>query len=255
MTKRHFRNASLTNSSPSPFSPIGPYAVPVSRLITAIVTIAVLLATVAEHPTPVRHNETLNLAVSVNHIAVIGDSYTTGGDLGGLGSNGWTARAWQLLTQQGIPVSADVAAEGGAGYGTRGNHGSVFEDLTARAVKPDDVLVVFFGSRNDQGVDPTQLSILAWGTFQLARTTAPKARFLVIGPPWPTADPPEAVLRIRDSLKYQAGVAGATFIDPIAAGWFVGRPDLIGKDGVHPTDAGHAYMADKIAPLIGAQLA
>ena len=80
-------------------------------------------------------------------------------------------------------------------------------------------------------------------------------RFLVIGPPWPTADPPDAVLRIRDALKYQAGVAGATFIDPIAQGWFVDRPELIGKDGVHPTDAGHAYMAEKIAPLIGAQLA
>jgi lysophospholipase L1-like esterase len=159
-----------------------------------------------------------------------------------------------LLTQQGTSVAADVAAEGGAGYGTRGNHGSVFEDLTADAVKPDDVLVVFFGSRNDQGVDPTQLSILAWGTYQLARRTAPKARFLVIGPPWPTADPPDPVLRIRDALRYQARVAGATFVDPIAAGWFVGRPDLIGKDGVHPTDAGHAYMADKIAPLIRAQL-
>jgi phospholipase/lecithinase/hemolysin len=24
---------------------------------------------------------------------------------------------------------------------------------------------------------------------------------------------------------------------------------------VHPTDAGHAYIAEKIAPLIGAQLA
>lgn len=225
-----------------------------SRLITAIATIAVLLGASAELRTPVRHNETLNLAVSVNHIAVIGDSYTTGGELGGLGPKGWTAQAWQWLTHQGIPVSADVAAEGGAGYGTRGNHGSVFEDLTADAVKPDDVLVVFFGSRNDQAVDPTQLSILAWGTFQLARSTAPKARFLVIGPPWPTADPPEAVLRIRDTLKYQAGIAGATFVDPIALGWFVGRPDLIGKDGVHPTDAGHAYMADKIAPLIGAQL-
>jgi lysophospholipase L1-like esterase len=219
-----------------------------------MVTIAVLLATLAEHRTPVWHNETLNQAVSVNHIAVIGDSYTSGGELGGLGPNGWTARAWQWLTQQGIPVSADVAAEGGAGYGTRGNHGSVFEDLTARAVKPDDVLVVFFGSRNDQGVEPTQLSILAWGTFQLARRTAPKARFLVIGPPWPTADPPEAALRIRDALRYQAAVVGATFVDPIAEGWFVGRPDLIGNDGVHPTDAGHAYMADKIAPLIGAQL-
>ena len=225
-----------------------------SRLITATVAIAVLLGGVGEHLTPVRHNETLDLAVSVKHIAVIGDSYTTGGDLGGLGAKGWTARAWQLLTQQGTPVAPDVAAEGGAGYGTRGSHGSVFEDLTADAVKPDDVLVVFFGSRNDQGVDPTQLSILAWGTYQLARRTAPKARFLVIGPPWPTADPPDPVLRIRDALKYQAGVAGATFVDPIAAGWFVGRPDLIGKDGVHPTDAGHAYMADKIAPLIRAQL-
>jgi len=250
-TKQQFCNASLTNSSPRTFSPIGPYAVAVSRLITAIATIAVLFGASAGHPIPVRHNETLNLAVSVNHVAVIGDSYTAEGELGGLGSNGWTASAWQWLTQKGIPVSADVAAEGGAGYGTRGNHGSVFEDLTA-VVKPDDVLVVFFGSRNDQAVDPTQLSILAWGTFQLARSKAPKARFLVIGPPWPTADPPEAVLRIRDTLKYQAGIAGATFVDPIAAGWFVGKPDLIGKDGVHPTDAGHAYMADQIAPLIGA---
>ncbi|MDT4998170.1 MAG: hypothetical protein QOK12_275, partial [Mycobacterium sp.] len=47
---------------------------------------------------------------------------------------------------------------------------------------------------------------------------------------------------------------GATWIDPIAERWFVGRPDLIGADGVHPTDAGHAYMAGKIAPLIAAQL-
>ena len=225
-----------------------------SRLVTLAVAIALLVGLLDAKSTPVRHNEILTLDVSLNHIAVVGDSYTTGGDQGGLGSKGWTARAWQLLARQGIPVTADVAAEGGAGYGTRGNHGSVFEDLTADAVKPDDALVVYFGSRNDQGVDPTQLSILAWGTFQLARRTAPSAKFLVIGPPWPTADPPDAVLRIRDALKYQAGVAGATFIDPIAAGWFVGRPELIGKDGVHPTDAGHAYMAEKIAPLIGAQL-
>jgi lysophospholipase L1-like esterase len=197
----------------------------------------------------------MTLDASLNRVAVVGDSYTTGGELGGLGSKGWTTRAWQLLARDGIAVAPDVAAEGGAGYGTRGNHGSVFEDLTNDVVKPDDALVVFFGSRNDQGVDPTQLSILAYGTFQLARRTAPSAKMLVIGPPWPTADPPDPVLRIRDALKYQAGVTGATFIDPIAQGWFVGRPELIGKDGVHPTDAGHAYMAEKIAPLIGAQLA
>jgi lysophospholipase L1-like esterase len=227
----------------------------VSRLVTFVVAFALLVGLFNPGSTPLRRNEIRTLDASLNRIAVVGDSYTTGGELGGLGSKGWTTRAWQLLARDGIRVAPDVAAEGGAGYGTRGNHGSVFEDLTADAVKPDDDLVVFFGSRNDQGVDPTQLSILAWGTFQLARRTAPSAKFLVIGPPWPTADPPDAVLKIRDVLKYQAGVADATFIDPIAAGWFVGRPDLIGKDGVHPTDAGHAYMAEKIAPLIGAQLA
>ena len=191
-----------------------------SRLVTSVVAIALALGLLDATSTPVRHNDIMTLDASLNRIAVIGDSYTTGGDLGGLGSNGWAARAWQLLARQGLPVTANVAAEGGAGYGTRGNHGSVFEDLTADAVKPDDALVVFFGSRNDQGVDPTQLSVLAYGTYQLARRTAPSAKFLVIGPPWPTADPPDTVLRIRDALKYQAGVAGATFIDPIAAGWF-----------------------------------
>ena len=44
------------------------------------------------------------------------------------------------------------------------------------------------------------------------------------------------------------------FVDPLAEGWFVGRPDLIGADGVHPNDAGHAYLAEKIAPLIRSQL-
>jgi lysophospholipase L1-like esterase len=227
----------------------------VSRLVTFVVAIALLIGLLDAGSMPVRHNEIRTLDASLNRIAVVGDSYTTGGELGGLGGKGWTTRAWQLLSRQGIAVAPDVAAEGGAGYGTRGNHGSVFEDLTNDVVKPDDAVVVFYGSRNDQNVEPTQLSILMWSTFQAARRTAPSAKFLVIGPPWPTADPPGWVLGIRDTLKYQAGVAGATFFDPIAQGWFVGRPELIGKDGIHPTDAGHAYMAEKIAPLIGAQLA
>jgi hypothetical protein len=114
--------------------------------------------------------------------------------------------------------------------------------------------VVFFGSRNDEGVDPMQMAGMAHDTFDLARRIAPSSKLLVIGPPWPTADPPFDVLYVRDTLSGQAHNAGATFIDPISEGWFVGRPDLIGPDGVHPNDAGHAYMAEKIAPLIHAQL-
>ena len=129
----------------------------------------------------------------------------------------------------------------------------MFEDLTVRAVKPTDALVVFYGSRNDMDVEPTRLSVAMYGTLSLARQIARSAQLLVIGPPWPTADPPAKILRVRDVLSYQAELAGATFVDPIAAG-FVGRPELIGADGVHPTDAGHTYMAQKIAPLIAAEL-
>ena len=187
-------------------------------------------------------------------IAVIGDSYTAGSAEGGNGPNGWPVLAGQLLAREGVEVDADIAAEGGAGYGQRGSRGNIFQDLTAQAVRRNDVLVVFFGSRNDEPADPQTFPALAAGTFRLARFGAPGAKLLVIGPPWPTASPPPAVLKIRDSLRDQAALAGAAFIDPITEGWFVGRPNLIGLDGVHPTDAGHAYLAEKIAPIIFDQL-
>jgi lysophospholipase L1-like esterase len=114
---------------------------------------------------------------------------------------------------------------------------------------------VFYGSRNDQGVDPAVYFGAALGALNVARRMAPSAPLLVIGPPWPTADVPASITLIRDVLAADAQSVGATFIDPIAERWFVGRPELIGPDGVHPTDAGHAFMADRIAPLIAAQLA
>jgi lysophospholipase L1-like esterase len=202
----------------------------------------------------VRAYDILTLDSRVDHVAVIGDSYTTGTDEGGLGPRSWTALAWHTLAQRGVRIAPDVAAEGRAGYGVPGDHDSIFEDLTARAVRPDDALVVFFGSRNDQPVDPGLLAEKARETFELTRRFAPSAKFLVIGPPWPTADVPGPMLVIRDVLNAAARAAGATFVDPIGDRWFVDRPELIGPDGVHPTDAGHQYLADKIAPLIGMQL-
>jgi lysophospholipase L1-like esterase len=227
----------------------------VSRLATFVISLTLLVGVVfAGMAHPARAYDMLSLDSRLNHVAVIGDSYTTGTDEGGLGPNSWTARAWQTLGARGVRIAADVEAEGKAGYAVPGDHGSVFEDLTARAVKPDDVLVVFFGSRNDQGVDPGLLTERAHNAFGLARRFAPSARLLVIGPPWPTADVPRSMLMIRDVLNAAARAAGAAFVDPIGDRWFVDRPDLIGPDGVHPNDAGHMYLADKIAPLIRMQL-
>jgi lysophospholipase L1-like esterase len=229
----------------------------VSRLAAFVVNLALLVGLLFEvvaHPASERAYDALTLDARLTHIAVVGDSYTTGTDEGGLGPKSWTSLTWQTLTKRGLQVAPDVAAEGRAGYVVLGDHGSVFEDLTSHAVKSDDVLVVFFGSRNDQGTDPGLLAGRARDTFGLARILAPSARFLVIGPPWPTADVPESVLQIRDVLNSEARAAGAAFVDPLGAHWFVDRPDLIGPDGVHPNDAGHRYLAGKIAPLIRTQL-
>lgn len=219
-----------------------------------VLSLAVLFSSASAPVSDPQHREVRMTDFAVNRVAVISDSYTTGSDQGGNGPRGWTPQVWEALAGNGIAVTPTVAAEGGAGYCTRGNRGGVFEDLTVRAVKPDDVLVVFFGSRNDMKVEPTRLSVAMYGTLKLARRIARSAELLVIGPAWPTADPPPEILRIRDVLSYQADLAGATFVDPIAARWFVGRPELIGADGVHPTDAGHTYMAAKIAPLISSRL-
>lgn len=209
-------------------------------------TLAMLMGAVAAAPTA--------SGVAPSRVAVIGDSYTTGSNEGGQGPNGWAPLVWRMLEGQGFDITPDVAAEGGAGYAVRGNHGSLFGDLTPRAVRPDDALVVFFGSRNDEHADPNVLAADARNAFALARRTAPRARLLVIGPPWTGADVPRDVLQIRDTLRAQALAAGATFYDPLIAGWFFGTPWLIGGDGVHPTDAGHAFLASRIAPLIVGQL-
>lgn len=223
------------------------------RLTSLVVALAFAFGILSAQGAPPPY-QTRSIGSPVNHVAVIGDSYTNGTDEGGLGSKAWTARTWLTLGRQGLQVAPDVASEGRAGYGVPGDHGSLFRDLTARAVHPNDVLVVFFGSRNDQGVNPEVLAQLTRDAFDMARHIAPSAKLLVIGPPWPTTDPPDGVLEVRDVVAGQARAVGATFVDPINDHWFVDRPDLIGADGVHPTDAGHAYMADKIAPLIRAQL-
>ncbi len=224
------------------------------RLVTFVICLAVAGGMISYCTAPVSPYRTTARGTPIDHVAVVGDSYTNGTEEGGQGQNAWTSRTWLTLARQGVQISPDVASEGRAGYVVRGDHGSVFEDLTGRAVHPDDALVVFFGSRNDEGVDPMQLAGMAHDTFDLARRSAPSAKLLVIGPPWPTADPPFDVLYVRDTLNRQAEWARATFVDPISEGWFVGRPDLLGPDGIHPNDAGHAYMAEKIAPLMRAQL-
>lgn len=126
-----------------------------------------------------------------HHIVVIGDSYTEGSNEGGQGANGWPALVWGDLQTQGVQVRPIVAGEGGAGYVTSGWQKITLGDF-ARIVfgyTHDAELVVFFGGSNDSDIPPEILGPAALAAFTTAKTAAPAATLMVIGPVWPGPNP------------------------------------------------------------------
>ncbi len=106
---------------------------------------------------------------------------------------------------------------GGANTAPRGNRGSVFEDLTAARSNPTMCWWCSSGSWRP-GVRPDATVDTGVGRF-----SSREARFehgFVVGRHGP-ARSPEAVLRIRDN-EVSGGVVGTTFVQSIAASWFVG---------------------------------
>lgn len=190
-------------------------------------------------------------AVQTSYVAIIGDSYTAGSAMGGRGQQSWPAIAVAQLRESGVNVTPITGAAAVAGYISRGhNQAGTFADQVGKVVGANDQLVILFGSRNDELAPAEQLESAVRHTLSEAKLKAPKAKFLVISPIWAKGDPSPGILQSRDILRSEAESIGATFVDTIADRWFMDRPDLIGSDGQHPTDDGHRYMAQNIAPII-----
>jgi lysophospholipase L1-like esterase len=187
-------------------------------------------------------------------VVVIGDSYTSGSDVGGLGDANWTAVMARDVAAAGIPLRLTVSGRPGSGYLTEGGEGTTFLGEARGIVTPDDRVVVVFGSRNDEEADVTTA---AEATFEAIERNAPGAKVIAIAP-FPTTgetnetntDVPRYLRKMIGQLRVAATRKNVTFVDPIRDGWFFGRPDLIGSDTWHPNDAGHRHMADKITPIV-----
>lgn len=193
-------------------------------------------------------------------IVVFGDSLTAGSVEGGVGQNGWSEKAWHQLRADGFDILPEVSGRGGSGYAKRGPDGTTILEEAARMVTPSDDVIVFFGGSNDFGEENSTEAIQE--TLRAARATAPHAKMIVVGPIWPVKAVPtpetqfafDNLLGIRDDLRAEAARIGATFVDPIADRWFMDQPDLIGYDEIHPTDAGHDYMYQKLLPVLRSAL-
>lgn len=178
----------------------------------------------------------------------IGDSYTVGA-----GSTG-EAKGWAYVAARTLDWFPYISADSASGYITPGKRGMTLDELITTA-KPEiaPTYVVIASGYNDSASDVPLLSDAINADLDAAKAKWKTAKLIVIGPWAPNGTVNENQTIARDLLKTAAAERKAVFIDPISEGWFK-TPDMIGKDGIHPTDAGHRILGENAAAAIKAAL-
>jgi lysophospholipase L1-like esterase len=168
----------------------------------------------------------------------LGDSYTSGYLGTGEGPGGWPAivsgsQGWRMVN----------LAEPGVGFVNPG-WTSPLQAQVAEAIRLKPDLVILAGGHNDEHYGTDRTARAADTVLDGVRDAFPGAILVVIGPIWYDGSPVPTIVALRDHLRASAAAMGALFIDPIAGRWFAGsNHQLIGADGVHPTNAGHRHIA------------
>ncbi|NUP73637.1 MAG: SGNH/GDSL hydrolase family protein, partial [Sinomonas sp.] len=126
-------------------------------LVAALGVIIVVLVSVAS----------AGLLPTRERLVVVGDSLSTG-----FGTS--AAASWPVLLERAEESGLerlDVvnAAENGSGYVTPGEDGDTFGNEVAQYVSTETRVVLFFGSDNDLGSPPDQITDAAASAFETAR--------------------------------------------------------------------------------------
>lgn len=189
-------------------------------------------------------------------ILVVGDSFTEGTTYGGKGSSNWTRIAQGRLSAvhlNACPVLLRVSGRGGAGYLTTGIRHTTFASEAQRLLTPDVSAIVLVGSGNDLSHPSKQYRAAVNDTIRAVRKARPELPVVIVGLSW-IHDAPVApeYLRANRLLADAAKRHGASFVDPISSGWYAAPRDhsIVGADLRHPTDEGHAIIADHMTPVL-----
>ena len=181
-------------------------------------------------------------------VALLGDSYS-----GGSNMDSGNSSIFPALLANKLGFDAHNFSVGGSGFIAPGQTNQPFcaRVPAVVALQPDAVVVE--GGHNDGNYPEAQVQAAAGDVLTRLHAGLPKAKIIVIGPIWPSSDVPQSERNLDADLKQLAAGVGARFVDPIVAGWFSGPyAKLIGSDGTHPTDAGHARIAKLLGPVFAA---
>lgn len=220
-----------------------------TAIVATLGVAAAALGAVAVHKS---QEEAPSCVPSEQLISFVGDSYTNGA-----GTDSGAAHRFPALVAAQFGAQKQVLGFNGSGYVARGPkpYNVTFPEAAAR-VNPTAKVVVVLGSRNDTA-PRSEVESAAKKTFATVREVAPHARIVVFGPPWINGLPTDQIKSDREAVKAAAKSADVEFHDPLADGWFAerskirdGKSTMIASDHIHPNDAGHAYIADRIASAL-----
>jgi lysophospholipase L1-like esterase len=207
--------------------------------VTAVITVSGLRADVQQ--TTVARADTSGSEVAVGPlVAFYGDSYTKGSAASS------PAVRWSSLVAQAEGWTEYNAGYPGLGFvRKRDKVGDVTADVIAQH---PEVLIVALGindnfewTGNEQAI---QEAILP--EFQRLRDGLPGTRIIVVEPWWYTAERPASVEQIIGWVHDAADTIGADYISG-ASHWLDEDPATwISADGLHPSDAGYAHLAQRM---------
>jgi lysophospholipase L1-like esterase len=206
------------------------------RLILGVGALVVLAVLVTASLTALRGSAEA-AAPAPLRIAVVGDYYTVGTQ---------NDVVWPTLLAESTGWAVTNSALPGAGYAAdgRGAYAFTYQVDRALAAEPDVVLIV--GGTSDTA---HQVEGIRWGASEVFRKVIQDGRrALVVGPTWHETPVPDLVTRVSDTVHAKADAAGAPFLGALDPPWLTG--DLMRADGTGPTDAGQAFLAERIEAWI-----
>ncbi|MFT4229656.1 MAG: SGNH/GDSL hydrolase family protein [Microbacterium sp.] len=179
-------------------------------------------------------------------VLILGDSWTYG-QAAAVPTEGY---AYVLGRTLGWDVTVDGVR--GSGYLRPGLDGGSFGERIAAldpALRPD--LVIVQGSINDRGRYPQGYRAAVTGAWDRLSEIFPEAHVVIVGPAPHVLPVEEKTALIDADLAELARARGWTYISPIAQEWITAANYHAvidtGEGKNHPSTAGHAYLAARLA--------
>lgn len=172
--------------------------------------------------------------------AFYGDSYTRGAGASDL-SGRWST---QLSEDRGW----DEANPSVDGLGYVNNRDLLSNDVVDVIVEEDPDIVLVTMGLNDNFAMPDKAEEIEAAIHDDLNTFAddlPDARLVVVEPFWYSDERPASVDTIIGWVRDAASDVDADYI-PGASRWLEGHPEWFAADGIHPNDAGHTHIADRM---------